>query len=50
MNKKTLLLGSALGGVAVVGVAGWLLLADGKPATLHNYWNGETELNVADKS
>ncbi len=50
MNKKTLLLGSALGGVAVVGVAGWLLLADGKPATLQNYWNGETELNVADKS
>ena len=50
MNKKTLLLGSVLGGVAVVGVAGWLLLADGKPATLQNYWNGETELNVADKS
>lgn len=50
MNKKTLLLGSALGGVAIVGVAGWLLLADGKPETLQNYWNGETELNVTDKS
>ena len=50
MNKKTLLLGSALGGVAVVGVAGWLLFADRKPDTLQNYWNGETELNVADKS
>lgn len=50
MNKKTLLLGSALGGVAVVGVAGWLLLADGKPETLQNYWNGKTELNTADKS
>lgn len=50
MNKKTLLLGSALGGVAVAGVAGWLLLAGGKPATLENYWNGKTEINVADKS
>lgn len=50
MNKKTLLLGSALGGVAVVGVVGWLLLAGGKPETLENYWNGETEINVADKS
>lgn len=50
MKNKKLLVGSALGLIAVGGISGWLMLSDKKPDTLSAYWNGQTEINQADTS